>query len=117
MANLVKIKDVRLSTTTRVDANTTNACVYAREFLTLNGIKFSEVWYNDEKVDERTPVLKALSTWSWGPNGSKGKREFTAFPILHWTECYDDWSTHVEHAAGPAEIKDCTLIANKGLIE
>lgn len=114
MAKLVKIKDVVLTTTTQAGSHATAACDAARALLTAEGIKFRENWYNDPSVDERTPVLKALSSWTWkGPR----QRVFTEFPILHWTECSDDWSTEVDHAAGLDEIRVTPLIANKSLVE
>lgn len=103
-----------LSTTKQVDANTTAECDAARALLTQAGVKFIELWYNDPNVDERKPALESLSTWTW--KGSR-QRQFTRFPILHWTEHYDDWSTEVDHAAGVAEIQASSLLSNKALVE
>lgn len=114
MKKLVRIKDVSLSTTTQLDSATTAACDSARKFLTESGVKFNELWYNDPNTDERTPVWNALSTWTW--KGGR-RRNFSVFPILHWTECYDDWSVEVDHAHGLDEIKAAKfLVKNKVLI-
>jgi len=117
MANLVKLNNVYLYTTIRAGDATTAACDGARTLLTNAGIKFQELWYNDEKVDERTPVLSSLSTWSWGSDGSKGRRQMTDFPIVHWTEYYDDWSQHLEHSHGLSELEGSNLLKNASLVE
>ena len=113
---LVKIKDVYLYTTTELNADTTAACNAARKLLTTANIKFNELWYNDSAV-EHQPVLASLSTWYWGPEGSKKQRQMSAFPIVHWTECFDDWSAHQEHAHGVSELKSSTLLKNASLVE
>jgi hypothetical protein len=110
MANLVQIKDIYLFTTIRIDDTVTAQCDEARQLLKANGIPFNELWYNDPNIDERTPLLTALSTWHWGPGGSKGQREMTNFPIIHWTECYDDWTTAIEHSHGIVEIRNSSLL-------
>lgn len=117
MANLVKINNVYLYTTKMVGAGTTAACDAARDLLTTAGIKFNELWYNDPKVDERKTVLSSLSTWNWGINGSKGPRQLTAFPIIHWTEYYDDWSQVMEHSLGLVELQNSNLMKNASLVE
>lgn len=117
MANLVKIKEVYLYTTLRLSDQVTADCEAARTLLTNAGIKFQELWYNDPNIDECSPVLKSLSTWYWGPGGSKGQREMASLPILHWTEFYDDWSSHREHAHGLSEIESCFLLQNASLVE
>lgn len=110
---LIRIKDIFLSTTILTDSNAVSECDAARKLLNESGIKFQELWYNDPNVDERTPVLNALSTWTWK---SGRTRSFNAFPILHWTECYDDWSTEIDHAMGLEEIQSSILIQNINLI-
>lgn len=116
MSNLVKIKDVFLYTSTQLSANTTAACNAARDLLTSANVKFTELWYNDESVKESIPALTSLSTWNWGPGGSKGQTTFTDFPLVHWTECYDDWSSHQEHAAGVGELQSSNLLKNTQLV-
>lgn len=117
MANLAKINNVYLYTTTKDTMQTSIACDTARALLTEAGIKFQELWYNDDKIDERTPVLASLSTWHWGPNGSKGQRKFSLFPLIHWTEYYDDWSQSIEHSHGLDEILASDLLKNASLVE
>jgi len=117
MANLVKIKEVYLYTSNKLGDGVTADCEAAKALLTNAGIKFNELWYNDPNIDENAPVLTSLSTWHWGPNGEKGQRQMTSFPILHWTECMDDWSSHREHAHGLSEIKAATLLQNASLTE
>ena len=113
MRKLVRITDVILNTTIQADDATTAACDAARKFLTDTGVNFTELWYNDPNVDERIPVLNSLSTWVWKTGST---RTMYQFPILHWTECYDDWSKEVDHAQGLDEIKNSSLLLNKDLI-
>jgi hypothetical protein len=117
MANLVKINSVYLYTTKMVDAATSTACDVARTLLTQAGIKFSELWYNDATKDERKAVLSSLSTWKWGHDGAKDSRQMTSFPIVHWTEYYDDWSQHLEHSHGLSELQTSDLLKNASLVE
>lgn len=104
MANLVRIKDIILSTTTAKGDQTTADCDAVRALLTKNGIPYSELWYNDPKVDEVSLELAALSSWSWGPGGVRGSRQMTHFPILRWTCGFDDFSVCFDHAMGLDEI-------------
>lgn len=114
-AKLVKIKDVHLYTSIRIDEETTAECEAVKKLLTDAGIPFNELWYNNPEKDEWVGVFEALGTWTWGYRGAKGQREFNKFPILHWTDCYDDWSTHVDHAVGLSEIQESSLLKNATL--
>lgn len=116
MTKLVKITNVTLYTTTQEGANTTAECDSARTLLASSNIAFVELWYNDAKIDERTPCRASLSTWTLGPAGSNGSRTFTKFPILTWVECYDDWSTSQEAVEGATEIQNASLLTNKALV-
>ena len=110
MANLVKIKDVKFYTGLSETASDQFA---AKKLLDDAGVKYDLMAYND--ASQHSNVFSALSTWVWGPE--KQNKQITQFPILHWTECFDDFETHVHVAHGLDEIKACTLLTNKDLIK
>jgi hypothetical protein len=113
MANLVKIKDVHLSTSQKTASAAD--CTAAVKLLDDAGVRYSHLWYEDSS--QHPEVLGALSTWWWGREmGEKTQRKFEDFPILHWTECFDNWEHHQMHAAGLTEIQNCDLLKHVNLI-
>jgi hypothetical protein len=112
MANIVKINKVNLY----IGFTETAADSYAAmKLLDDAGIKFNKLVYNDDAA--HAGVFAALTSWSFGKEGSNYRKEFKQFPILHWTEYHDDWDQVLHVADGLEEIKACTLFANKALIE
>lgn len=107
---LVKIKNVYLY----VGLTENGAeCFNAKKLLADNNIPYTLLAYNHDA--QHASVFAALNTWSWGPN--KETKEFTDFPIVHWTECYDDFSTELFCATSVAELNNSTLLANKEIVE
>lgn len=107
MANLVRITDITLSTTTQKGDQVTADCEAVKILLLKNNIPFKELWYNDPKIDEVATELQGLSTWVWGINGVRGTRVMTQMPILRWTYRFDDFSVAFDHAMGLQEITSC----------
>lgn len=109
-SNLVKIKDVIL----HVGLSETGTDQYiAYKSLANANIKFQTNSYGDH-FDGHNATFSALNTWSWGVNAEK--RIFDHFPILTWTECYDDFSLIVQNAVDSSNIANSSVIANKSLI-
>lgn len=107
---LVKIKDVCLYV--GLTANGTE-CSNATKLLVDNGIEHKLLAYND--INQHSAVFSALNTWSWGPD--QEIKTFTDFPIVHWTECYSDFTTQNFCVTSVAELNNSSLIANKELVE
>jgi hypothetical protein len=107
---LVKIKDVYLY----VGLSPNGAeCYNAKKVLDDNNIPFVLLGYND--TTQHSSVFEALNTWGWGPE--KQTKTFTDFPLIHWTECYDDFTTEMFCATSVAELNNSSLILNKLLVE
>jgi len=107
---LAKIKDVVLY----VGLTENGAeCFNAKKILTDNNIPFKLLAYYD--VDQHPSVFNALNTWRWGSEGES--KTFKDFPIVHWTECHDDFSVYNSCATSVAELNISTLLTNKELVE
>lgn len=107
---LVKIKDVYLY----VGLTENGAeCFNAKKVLADNNIEHKVLSYND--VEQHQSVFDALNTWRWGPDDEK--KTFTDFPIVHWMECYDDFTTKVFCVTSVAELNTSSLLTNKELVE
>jgi hypothetical protein len=108
MANLVKIKDVHLYVGLVENGH---ECYQAKKLLDAAGVKFNILAYNDET--QIPSVFVSLNTWGWGPDHKQ--RELDQFPLIHWTECYDDFSQLVFVAHGLIEIKESALLQHGNL--
>lgn len=107
---LVKIKDVYLY----VGLTENGAeCFNAKKLLADNNINHKVLSYND--ITQHAGVFAALNTWRWGPG--KETKTFTDFPIVHWTECYDDFSTELFSVTSVAELNTSKVITEKSLVE
>lgn len=107
---LVKIKDVYLY----VGLTENGAeCYNMKKILADNNINFKLLAYYDDK--QVPGVFSALNTWGWGVD--RIPRKFTDFPIVHWMECYDDYSTAIHCVTSVDELNLSSLMANKELIE
>lgn len=107
---LAKIKGVHLYV--GLTANGAE-CFNAKKLLADNNIPHKLLAYND--IAQHASVFNALNTWSWGSNNET--RTFTDFPIIHWTEYHDDFSSYNSCATSVAELGVSTLLANKELVE
>lgn len=108
--SLVKIKDVVLY----VGLTENGAeCYNMKKVLSDNNIEHKLLSYSDST--QHKSVFDALNTWSWGPD--KTKMVFTDFPIVHWLECYDDFSTELFCVTSVAELNLSSLLANIDKIE
>jgi len=96
MANLVKVRDIFLYVGWSPKAADSYA---AMTLLKEADVPFTLLHYPD------TTALEPLNTWGWGPETSPVSKTFTDFPVLHWTELYDDWSKALEVADGLLEIQ------------
>lgn len=107
---LAKIKDVCLYV-----GLTSNGgeCFNAKKLLADNNIPHKLLAYND--IEQHASVFNALNTWRWGSNNEV--KTFTDFPIIHWTEHFDDFSSYNSCATSVAELGVSTLLANKELVE
>lgn len=110
MANLVHIKDIYIYYTTLEPH--AEECREALDLLDKTGIEAGELLYDHEP--HHNTVFESLSTWGWGPKRRQKKFD-VKFPLLHWTECFDDHSQHVEHVVGVEELKNSTLLQNAPL--
>jgi hypothetical protein len=108
--SLVKIKDVVLYV--GLTANGAE-CFNAQKLLADNNINHKLLAYND--ISQHKGVFDSLNTWRWGAQAEQ--RVFTDFPIVHWTECYSDFSTQLKCAASVTELNNSVLIANKQLVD
>lgn len=110
MATLVKIKEVRLS----VGLTENSAeCYNLKKLLEDNNISYKLLTYFD---DSQVPsVYQAYNTWNWGVE--KTTKTFTDFPILVWTECYDDYEKYSCCITSSAEFNTSSLFLNKNLVE
>lgn len=107
---LAKIKDVTLY----VGLTENGAeCFNVKKILSDNNIPFKLLGYND--TTQHPSVFNALNTWTWGPDNVK--KTFTDFPIVHWTECHDDFVIYNSCAISAAELNLSTLLQNKELVE
>lgn len=107
---LVKIKDVCLY----VGLTENGAeCFNAKKVLADNNINHKLLAYND--TTQHAAVFGALNTWRWGAD--KEQKTFTDFPVVHWVECYDDFTTEMHCATSVAELNTSKLIAEKELVE
>jgi hypothetical protein len=109
MAQLLKIKEVYLYTSQK-KASAAD-CLEAKKLLDDAGVDYKHLWYEDET--QHPQVFSALSTWFWGP--TRTQRAFDDFPIVHWTECFDDFEQHIHHSAGLAELQASNLLKNAAL--
>lgn len=110
MTKLVHIKDIYIYYTTLEPH--AEECKQALVLLDKAGIDANELLYDHEPHHEN--VFAALNTWGWGPK--RRQRSFDIkFPLVHWTECYDDFSQHHEHAVGIDELKKSTPLNNPSL--
>lgn len=112
MANIVKINKVYLYMGFTAKATESYE---AFKLLCDEKILFTQLTYNDPS--QHDDIFKALKTWSFGSGDDQYQKDFKDFPILHWTEYYDNWEQVLHCAYGIEEIKNCTLIKNKNLIE
>lgn len=107
---LAKIKDVTLY----VGLTENGAeCFNAKKILADNNISFRLLAYYD--TSQHKSVFDALNTWRWGTDNVN--KTFTDFPIIHWTECYDDFTVINNCVTTVAELNISTLLKNKSLIE
>ena len=107
---LAKIKDVVLY----VGLTENGAeCFNAKKILADNNIPFKLLAYYDSA--QHPSVFGALNTWRWGADGLT--ETFNDFPIIHWTECYDDFTVYNSCATSVAELNISTLLTNKELVE
>lgn len=107
---LVKIKDVYLY----IGLTENGAeCFNAKKVLADNNINHKVLSYND--IAQHEGVFNALNTWRWGPDSEQ--KTFTDFPIIHWTECYDDFTTQLHCVASVAELNLSKVVTQKELVE
>ena len=107
---LAKIKDVTLY----VGLTENGAeCFNAKKLLADNNIPHKLLAYND--TNQHASVFNALNTWRWGENATT--KTFNDFPIVHWTEHFDDFSSVRHCVTSVAELNNSSLIANKTLVE
>lgn len=107
---LAKIKDVCLY----IGLTENGAeCFNMKKILADNNINFKLLAYYDEA--QQKSVFDALGTWGWGTD--RETKKFEDFPIVHWTECYDDFSTAIYCVTSVDELNLSALIANKKLVE
>ena len=107
---LAKIKDVVLY----VGLTENGAeCFNAKKILADNNIPFKLLAYYDNA--QHPSVFNALNTWRWG--AEKEAKTFNDFPIVHWTECHDDFSVYNCCVTSVAELNISTLLTNKELVE
>lgn len=110
MSNLVKIKDVVLYTAITEHAGECYAC---KKLLRDSNIAFKELCYADESTHQEN--FDALGTWAFGSDYRSVK--FTKFPIIHWTEFYDDWNRYVEVVDGLEQLKQSNLLKNAAKVD
>lgn len=113
MANLVKISKVYLIVGLGDTPEVAADCVVAKNMLDQNGIKYTILHYAD-KVDHDANC-KALSTWTWGIDFHQ--RTLTKFPIVYWTEYFDDYERFLDVAEGSVELAASALIKNKDKVQ
>lgn len=107
MAELKKIYDVVLYGT--LDEHVLE--VYnLKKYLEDQGIEFRVLFY----VNDASAALAALSTWELGDRGSTSKRDIPHFPVLVWSERYDDEVITVNIAQSIAELQTKPLEQHKG---
>ena len=106
---LAKIKDVVLY----VGLTENGAeCFNAKKVLVDNNIPFKLLSYFE--TAQHPSVFNALNTWRWGANNEA--KIFNDFPIVHWTEVYDDFSLVNSCVTSVAELNISTLLKNKELV-
>lgn len=103
MANLVKIKQVYLYGAWTQDAQ---ECYDIKKLLDDNNIPYQFLTYNDPV--QHGPTFDALSTWTF--KGVQRPRADFRFPIVYWTNLYDDYETDMELAIGLAEFNAAGLL-------
>jgi len=107
---LVKIQDVVLY----VGLTENGAeCFQAKKLLADNNIPHRVLSYFDP--EQHVHVFNSLNTWRWGENFEQ--KTFTDFPIIHWKECYDDFSTKLFCVTSVAELNLSNLVLNKEIVE
>ncbi len=109
MTTLARIKDVSLYVGLTADVQ---ACYDMKKFLEDNSVQYLLLAYMDETAHE--PNFKAMSTWTWGPEGEK--REFSRFPILTWREFDTDFNEVLQYATTIEEVRT-KLLPSKALIK
>lgn len=104
MANLAKIKDICV-----YSAMTEHAleCYEVKQLLIKNGVVFKDLYFGD--INQHQETFNALSTWYWKGNV---KLTFKRFPIIHWENCYDDYSHDMEAANCLEDFLNSTLMKN-----
>jgi hypothetical protein len=107
---LVKIKDVYLYVGPYDSGSESHNIV---KLLVDNEIEHTVLAYND--VNQHASVFDSLNTWRWGPD--KEQKVLTKFPLVHWTECYSDFTTELFCVTSLTELNNSSLIANKELVE
>ncbi len=110
MSNLIKIDSIRFNIGLSTDASMVEqlAC---RKILVDEAIPHGVLMYS---MDDYSSVLGPLSSWVFGLE----MREvlFTDFPVITWTEYYDDYNVVSECAASSAELATSNLVKFKNLI-
>jgi hypothetical protein len=109
MANLVKINKVYLFIGFGSTPEVAAECVKARDLLESNKIPFTLLNYLD--ADSHAGNCAALSTWTWGSDFHT--KTFTDFPIVHWTEYFDDFERYLEGVQGLDALVSSNLLKNK----
>lgn len=104
MADLVKIKDVYLYVALTEHAQ---ECYDIKKILNDNNIPYTLLPYVDEVQHEG--IFDALATWTF-KGGQRSRVDFR-FPLVYWTNLYDDYETDIELAIGLNEFNASGLIS------
>ena len=111
MATLEKITNVELYVG-YVDAQSVIDGFEIKNWLESIGIKPNLMHYPENSTN--TQLFENLSTWTFGEDFRQFT--FTRFPLVIWTEWYDDYGVYRQVAQTLDEIKASSLVAHKDLI-
>lgn len=109
MTKLVHIKDIYFYHTTLDGHKDSDECSEAIGLIDQSGVDVNELLYNHEP--HHNVIFESLSTWNWGSKG-RNKSFDVKFPLLHWIECYDDFTQQHEHAVGVDDIANSAPVMN-----
>lgn len=113
MANIVKITDVHLYVGIRTVEGAAE-CARIKLMLDAANIKYVTLAYGDDS--QHDGLFGALNTWGFS-RSSQRKVNFTDFPIVHWTEYYDDYEKCIETVSNSTDLANSNLIKCASLVQ
>lgn len=111
MANLVKINQVHFLMGFETPEGAAD-CVVTKRLLDSNQIPYVHLHYGDSS--QHAEIFSAHHTWSYGSDFRT--EAFNDFPIVFWTEYYDDYERFIEVVKNSTDLANSNLIKHKDKI-